>query len=870
MKQNDEEIIEGNLNIDNERNSNVNILNSFSTNSQELQRDSLSTSDISIKDHEKDETSSKNKISEKKNDIEKESSKDNKKNYIQKIKDFLNQNAQDEKYEEQIKENPLSLFESIDEQKIKFWESTLYKITPNTKKIPNEKEKKILTDIIETKEQSVIQNDCKRTRVRESIIFPNFIQTLEKVLAYYCKKFKAVYKQGLNEIFGPLLLMQYKLKNYSLVSIINLGARLIDVFLPNYYYEEKIYSLKCAFGLFIILLKYHEPTVFNKLDKQDISPEIYATNWLINYMSGKVSLNIFYEIWDNMLNIKDPLFIQFMLVAIIKKNREMIINCDENFLATIINTLTIKSKEELNAITKIAMELREKTPYSFRILANKIGFLRKKNKDIEEAYNKYQPQSLPAMPIFPSEVLYITYKSEIDCIDSRCRNYIKSLEKIISPDYRLRQRVAKRRGENRSVKEKNKAYDFSSLALLDKNHLCEKCDMKIKKDMKYILLDLRILQYGEDEDDTDKTGFLPMMINVSQEELKSEDFSNIMTNRFITERGNYHFIFLTSSTDTFANFENNYYLENISAEDRKKMIFGVIKQQKIDKELDIDNAMKKLSLKQTYKLKEYDNMRKTLKSMTKHNFPYVGYVYGGFIGVHKESKRFQVELLSHNKKTCLLCNEKSQLSKSSEKRKKEEENEEEKNELYKSLWEHKKKIKYKNLDVFFKNPNNKMHLCILKEYKGKSIENDEVQILINELFDKFEIEIYKFDKQKQYVDFENTIQIMDKREKKKYYDLGKDDNEEDIINELELTLLEKVSIVDIISIKADQNSNNIVNVSIRDENKKDSIFGLFKKKENNFITHNIIFDFSSNKDSKNFVMSFKSLISLYKEKMKNK
>ena len=390
--------------------------------------------------------------------------------------------------------------------------------------------------------------------------------------------------------------------------------------------------------------------------------------------------------------------------------------------------------------------------------------------------------------------------------------------------------------------------------------------MKIKKNIQYILLDLRILP---DTNDLAKTGFLPMMINVSQEELKSEDFSNIMTNRFITERGNYHFIFLTSTTDTFANFENNYYMDNISEEDKRKMLFGIIKQQKIDKELNIDNAMKQLTLAQTYKLKEYDNLRKTLNSMTKHNFPYVGYAYGGFVDVHKESKRFNVELLSHNKETCLLCNEKAKTMKISEPEKKEEENEKEKNELYKSLWEHKKKIKYKNLDVFFKNPNNKMHLCILKEYKGENIENEQVQILINELFDKFVIEIYKFDKQKQYIDFENTIQIMDKKQKKEYYDLGADDNENTNMD-LELTLLEQVSVVDIISIKANKNSNNIVNVSIRDETKKVPIFGLFKKKENNFITHTIVFDFSSSKDSKNFIQSFKSLISLYREKIKNK
>lgn len=94
--------------------------------------------------------------------------------------------------------------------------------------------------------------------------------------------------------------------------------------------------------------------------------------------------------------------------------------------------------------------------------------------------------------------------------------------------------------------------------------------MKIEKKMNYILLDLRILNYDEEDDDTEKTGFLPMMINVDQNELKSEDFNKITTNRFMNERGNYHFYFLTSSTDTFSVFESKYYTENVSELDRKK------------------------------------------------------------------------------------------------------------------------------------------------------------------------------------------------------------------------------------------------------------------------------------------------------------
>ena len=803
------------------------------------------------------ENKEKKEIKEKENK-DKDIKKEEKKDYKKLVKEYISQCLNDPEYYELIKNNPISLFDSMDEKKLERWETLLSNICPLTFQMTKDKDQEILSfPFPESSQSTVIKNDSKRTRVRESIIYENYIDTLSRVLNYYCQKYKLVYKQGLNEIFGPLILLKFKIKKLSLTSVINLGAMIIDTFLPNYFYEKDIYSLKSALGLFVILLKYHDPTVYNKLDSLEVRPEIYATNWIVTYVSGKLYLNTFFTIWDLMINIEDPLFILFILVAIIKEKRELILNCDPNLLASLMTNLAIKTKEELNKVLKIANELRIQTPYSFRLLADKIGFLKKKYKDIKINYEKYQPELLPAMPIFPSEVLYITYKSEIYCIDPNCKNY--------ATDFKLK-RKRDMRNISRTLVQKNTNFNPNQKAQsnIEKNYFCEKCDLGIDKNMQYILLDLRILEYGENDDDTLKTGFLPSMISVPQEELKSEDFSNIIKNRFMSVRGNYHFIFLTTSTDTFSDFESNYYMDNISEEDRKKMLFGVIEQKKIDKELNINDAKKKLSLKQIYKLKEYDNMRNTLKTMIKHNFPFVGYVYGGFNAVHKESPKFKVELVGHNEEICLLCKE--------EKNGVKEENKEdinEKDELYNALWEHKEKIKYKNLDIFFKNPNNKMHLCVLKEYKKKDIEEDQVQILINVLYDKYVIEIYKFDKKKQYNDFETTIMIINNKEKQEYYDYGNDDNDEE--KDLELTLLEKVHVLDMLKITQNPKSKNIVICEIRGESKKEKYLGLFKKRDsNNFEIITIVFDFSSSKEAKSFILSFKEMIEKYKQEIKKK
>ena len=179
-------------------------------------------------------------------------------------------------------------------------------------------------------------------------------------------------------------------------------------------------------------------------------------------------------------------------------------------------------------------------------------------------------------------------------------------------------------------------------------------------------------------------------------------------------------------------------------------------------------------------------------------------------------------------------------------------------------------MSYKNLEVFFNNPNNKLHLCVLKEYKKNDIKYGDVQILINLLYDIFDIEIYKFDNIKQYKDFENTLIIKNRKKKEEYYDLGKKDDE-DLNKDLELTLLEKVFILDMLSIKADSKLKNVIICEIRGEKKKTGFFSFFKKRdEEEYETLRIVFDFSSEGEAREFILSFKDMMGRYRQYLKDK
>jgi len=232
-------------------------------------------------------------------------------------------------YNNVTNENSENLFSIITEEKIMKWEIKLFSDFNYYRTITEEM---ILNSINDSKQRSVIINDSKRTRVRESILIPNFKEILEKVLTFFCRTKNILYKQGLNEIFGPLILMQHKIKQFKLPKIFLFGEVFIDKFLPNYYYEVDFCALKGSLRLLFILLKYHEPSVYNVLDKNEIMPEMYATNWIMTLMSGKLRLDILFELWNYLLEYDDQLMMHFILVAFIILKRELIINCHKTFL----------------------------------------------------------------------------------------------------------------------------------------------------------------------------------------------------------------------------------------------------------------------------------------------------------------------------------------------------------------------------------------------------------------------------------------------------------------------------------------------------------------------------------------------------------
>ena len=84
----------------------------------------------------------------------------------------------------------------------------------------------------------------------------------------------------MNEVLGPLILLKSKI-SITLSRIFNLYSCFMEKYLSNYYHESEFYSLQSSLSLLKILIKYHEPEIFNIFDHGLITPEMYATSWIL-------------------------------------------------------------------------------------------------------------------------------------------------------------------------------------------------------------------------------------------------------------------------------------------------------------------------------------------------------------------------------------------------------------------------------------------------------------------------------------------------------------------------------------------------------------------------------------------------------------
>ena len=476
----------------------------------------------------------------------------------------------------------------------------------------------------DNQEYLVTDNDVERTRNVESANYPEYQKYLKQLLVFYCEKNNIKYKQGLNEIMGIFLLMKFLDNTIELYEVYNLFILFIDLFFCNYYYQKEIFALKSSCSLIQLLLRYHDPEIYDLFNQAFVTSEVYATNWLLTALSNKNSFEVCVLLYNFIIYYNDKAMIYFINIAFLVSNKELIISNNVFKVIECVTKLGIESIPKAQNILELAINIKQNTPYSIYILIDLLQIFKYRSQFVKLQYEKLKPNHFLVFPVFPSEVLFSAFPSVISCPNYTCINFNNEYSKNTWPRKDLCQYCQDR-----------------------KKNLCE-------KSISYFLCDIRIFNK---ESDVYICGVFPKMKIFSKSVLTGNDFENEIV-KFMKDNSNdgpIHVIFVSNRTNNFEKYENKLYSQNLTEIEKFSEKYGLSG----NKEESLDDNLVKQYLKfhkdEGNLIKEYDNFRKIVKTLMKMGIKYISFSYGGFSEIHYLLNILKLPLTSHNLKECKFC-----------------------------------------------------------------------------------------------------------------------------------------------------------------------------------------------------------------------
>ncbi|CRG96937.1 conserved Plasmodium protein, unknown function [Plasmodium gallinaceum] len=234
--------------------------------------------------------------------------------------------------------------------------------------------------------QKIIDLDVFRTRINKenekTVYFFNLF------LNYACSYFQFKYKQGLNEVLA--LFFYLKGKYFNMIDVYFCFQNFVEKFLKEFYYDDEFFFLQISFYLFKLLIKYHDPLLSEILEKNKMTPEIYASSWFLTLFASKSNLRILNIIYLIFLLEHNPFFYFFFSLALLILHRNVFLCVDNSNLPELLSKINIFNKKFLKKVWSLGKFLEKNTPISF---VHKLFFIKNiliylTNENSAENYNK--------------------------------------------------------------------------------------------------------------------------------------------------------------------------------------------------------------------------------------------------------------------------------------------------------------------------------------------------------------------------------------------------------------------------------------------------------------------------------------------------
>ena len=241
--------------------------------------------------------------------------------------------------------------------------------------------------VLDLSNQRTIHVDAERTRQE----LPYFrgeaaVLRVERILTMFCQRTGVRYKQGLNELLAPLMMLEDREGvNLSDGAAFNLLTRVVRHFAPRFFASDDVdfISLQCSFRLFRLLALYHDPTLTAVLDQYELPPELFASPWFLTlFARNHADLEVVYALWDFLFacaRAPGPATLHFVALAFLRSRRALVLdtardNVEVAELPMKLSRLVFESVEDVRAVCAAALDLYAETPRSLRILLHNVCY----------------------------------------------------------------------------------------------------------------------------------------------------------------------------------------------------------------------------------------------------------------------------------------------------------------------------------------------------------------------------------------------------------------------------------------------------------------------------------------------------------------
>ncbi|OMJ68232.1 hypothetical protein SteCoe_34378 [Stentor coeruleus] len=244
-------------------------------------------------------------------------------------------------------------------------------------------------------------------RTRSNTLTPEEKILLEQLLTFYCKTEKVSYKQGMNEILAPFLLLNRH--NIPLHICYICFKNFVAKFIPTLFVDDSFRPLSGLFIITKLILKYHLPDISTCFSNNEITPDIYMTTWYVTMFSSKIkNLGLLYIFWQNLIESDDILYISYFGIALLDLFKQEIRNHEALTLPNVFKKICIENSDTLQIALQNTNQIKANMPSTAEMILKKYNMFCLENTDSFVEVLK----SFICLLILPKEILVQTYSTQ--------------------------------------------------------------------------------------------------------------------------------------------------------------------------------------------------------------------------------------------------------------------------------------------------------------------------------------------------------------------------------------------------------------------------------------------------------------------------